>query len=122
MKMLTAILLVLIAYSPIVTAAKWHERHYQEAWCNARPGLIAVEYRLADKTRVDCLFEDYALEVDWGYKWAEAIGQSLYYSIRTNKRPAVLLIVGPYDNRFLKRLNAVAEKHGITVFTMEKRQ
>ncbi len=101
---------------------QWLERDYQDAWCSAQPGLIGIEYRLPDNTRVDCLFQDYAVEVDWDYKWAEAIGQSLFYAMMTGKKPAILLIVGPRGKRYLNRLKFVTQHYGIRVFTVEKRQ
>ena len=51
-----------------------------------------TEYRLWDKTRVDMLTRYEAIEVDWAHKWAEGIGQSLYYAQVTRKRPALLLL------------------------------
>lgn len=121
MKTLIVVFTLLLSVS-VTAAGKWHERNYQEDWCTKRPGLIGIEYRLPDKTRVDCLFEDYALEVDWDYKWAESIGQSLYYAEMTGKKPAVLLILGPKSDRYLKRLIFIADRYGIKVFTVEKRQ
>ncbi|MFH1027609.1 MAG: hypothetical protein V1791_06370 [Pseudomonadota bacterium] len=35
----------------------------------------------------------YAVEVEYAHKWAEAIGQSLYYSRMTGKKPGVVLIM-----------------------------
>ncbi len=64
---------LLIACAPLTAAEKWRERDYQEAWCGAQPDLIAIEYRLPDKTRVDCLLADYALEVDWDSWEAQAV-------------------------------------------------
>lgn len=122
MKIIAFLAIVLSSCAPVAAANKWHERQYQESWCGARPDLISIEYRLPDMTRVDCLFEDYALEVDWDYKWAESIGQSLYYALMTGKKPAVLLILGPKGERYLKRLKFVAHQYGITVFTVEKRK
>jgi len=54
-----------------------------EPW--ARGG--AVEHRLHDGTRVDILTATHAIEADWSHKWAEAVGQSLYYSLITGKKP-----------------------------------
>ena len=54
-------------------------------------GMI-LEYRLSNGARVDCLSPDYAIEVDWTEKWAEAIGQALYYAAETDRKPAVILI------------------------------
>jgi len=79
-----------------------------------------MEYSLFDRTRVDCLTDNYAIEVDFAKKWAEGIGQSLYYSDVTGKSPAVALIVGKQDKRFLKRLKRIAKKYKIKVFVIEK--
>ena len=51
------------------------------------------EYVLPDKKRVDCLTSRYAIETDWGKKWAESIGQSLSYSVATGKQPAIYLLL-----------------------------
>ena len=50
------------------------------------------EYRLDDGTRVDLLFEDKACEIDWSPKWAEGIGQSIYYGLKTERPPLVILL------------------------------
>ena len=79
-----------------------------------------MEYRLFDRTRVDCLTGEYAIEVDFAKKWAEGIGQSLYYAEVTGKKPGVALIVGEKDKRYLKRLNRVASKYNIKVFLIKR--
>jgi hypothetical protein len=50
------------------------------------------EYRLDDGTRVDLLFEDKDCEIDWANKWAEGIGQSIYYGLKTDRPPLVILL------------------------------
>ena len=35
----------------------------------------------------------YAVEFDFAEKWAEAVGQALYYALKTGKKPAVVLIM-----------------------------
>lgn len=83
-------------------------------------GLFAkIEHRLPDGARVDILTTRYAIEVDFEQKWAESIGQSLYYGIKTHRDPAVLLLVTDDQDdgeAYLKRLNAVASVHHIAVF------
>ena len=69
---------------------KKHENYYQEAWCTDRG---VTEYILPDRTRVDCLTDSHAVEFDWAKKWAESIGQSLYYALQTGKRAGVVLIL-----------------------------
>lgn len=81
-----------------------------------------LEYRLRDKTRVDCLTSTYAIEVDFATKWAESIGQSLYYSLETNTRPGVLLITEKKkkDMKYLRRLKRVAKESDIQIWTIDK--
>lgn len=84
------------------------EKKYQKEWCDKFNGLI--EYQLPDKTRVDCLTKNYAVEFDFANKWAESIGQSLYYGLMTNKKPAVVLIIEkPEDFKYYKRIEKVAK-------------
>lgn len=93
------------------------ERDFQTLWCKKEGGI--VEYVLKDRTRVDCLTSSHAVEVDFAPKWAESIGQSLYYATMTGRRPGVLLIMkSEGDKRHLKRLNTVADKTGIKVWTI----
>lgn len=44
-----------------------------------------MEYRLSDNTRVDCMTDTLAVEFDFANKWAECIGQALYYGKQTKK-------------------------------------
>ena len=79
------------------------ESYYVNQWCTSDFGR--KEAVLWDLTRVDCLAKDYAIEFDFAKKWAESIGQSLYYSKMTGKRPAVTLILtSPLDYRYVKRV------------------
>jgi len=64
---------------------------YQEKWCTEHGGQVEVV--LPDRTRCDCLTETHAIEFDFGKKWAEAIGQALYYAIQTGKKPGIVLIL-----------------------------
>lgn len=70
---------------------------------------------LWDKTRCDLFTDSEAIEVDWAPKWAEAIGQSSYYGIVTNKRPAIILLVKDMDKekQFVYRCQTVCVKLGI---------
>jgi len=76
------------------------ERDYQEAWCAGD-----MEVVLKDKTRVDCLVYQYAVEIDWAHKWAECIGQSLHYARMTNRTPGCLLIISkPSDCKHIQKV------------------
>ena len=69
--------LLLIVIFPLLflacshTPKKYHEKHYQTLLCNKLDG--EMEYVLKDRTRVDCLTDEYAIEVDFAKKWAESI-------------------------------------------------
>ncbi|SJZ67492.1 hypothetical protein SAMN02745119_01346 [Trichlorobacter thiogenes] len=115
MKLIPLVFLLLLmagcAHKPL------HEKDYQRWWCEKHAGEL--EYRLPDKTRVDCLTKEYAVEVEYASKWAESIGQALYYGQSTGRKPAVLVIVRDKDDeRFLKRLRTVAKEQGIKVWTV----
>ena len=79
------------------------ESYYVNQWCTSDFGR--KEVILWDMTRVDCLTKDYAIEFDFAKKWAEAVGQSLYYSTMTGKKSAIALILTSLtDYRYLKRI------------------
>lgn len=91
------------------------ERFYQEIFCDKIKGKTEVV--LSDKSRIDCLTDEHAIEVDFAVKFKEAIGQALYYSVMSGKKPAVYLIIEKdSDLKYLKRLKRVAEKYKIEVF------
>ena len=101
----------------IVEAKTLHkEKEYQRAWCTAHHGHDEVV--LVDKTRIDCLTDTHAIEFDFASKWAESIGQALYYAQATNKKAGIVLIVenGQKDEKYIKRLCTVAERYNITVW------
>ena len=85
------------------------ERDHQVPFCEQLQGK--VEHILSDRTRVDCLTATHAIEVDFGHKWAEAIGQSLHYALMTDKLPGIYLILEkPADQRYLQRINQVINR------------
>lgn len=116
-------LVCLITYSAPALAAKrlYSEATYQKAWCEKRGGI--TEYVLSDKARVDCLTPTLAVEFDFANKWAECIGQALYYGRQTNRQAACVLIMerGEKDLKYLKRLRRAAYKKGVNLrtFTMK---
>ena len=92
------------------------ESYYVNQWCTSDFGR--KEAILWDMTRVDCLAKDYAIEFDFAKKWAESIGQSLYYSKMTGKKPAVALILtSPADYRYVKRVERLDK--GIKIFLVK---
>ena len=84
------------------------EKEYQKEWCNTYNGQ--VEYVLDDKTRVDCLTTNYAVEFDFAQKWAEAVGQAYYYAIKTNRKPAVIIIIEKKEDwKYYWRIKKVSD-------------
>ena len=100
------------------TVFAFPEKHYQEKWCAEHGGRAEVV--LADKTRADCITTTHAVEFDFGKKWAEAIGQALYYSLQTGRRAGVVLIlVKPGDRKYWLRLNSTIQHFGLPIDTWE---
>ena len=92
------------------------ESYYVNQWCTDDFGR--KEAILWDMTRVDCLTKDYAIEFDFAKKWAESIGQSLYYSKMTGKKPAVVLILTSLeDYRYVKRIERL--ENNIKIFLIK---
>ena len=112
--MLKLLLLAAIALS-LQAKHKHPESYYQKIFCDKMGGVM--EYPLDDKTRVDCLTKTHAIEIDFASKFYEAIGQSLYYSIKTGKKAGVYLIIeNDSELKYLDRLNAVSQKYGIEIW------
>ncbi len=120
---LLLLILIAVGYFYFVAAPqkKHNEKYYQTQLCNELDGIM--EQSLLDRTRVDCLTDEYAIEVDFAKKWAEGVGQSLYYAEMTEKKPAVGLIArdNDKDKRRMKRLKVLAGKYGITIFKIERK-
>jgi len=105
---------LLLAITTSVTAQP--ESWYVENSC---PGEI--EYRLPDRTRVDCLTDNFAIEYDFTHKWAEAIGQALHYSLMTGKNGGIVLIGSQNDPGYRRAFNIIrAYRLPITLNTLPK--
>lgn len=121
MKYLIPVLVSVIFCLPCYAKRLYPEAQYQKAWCNARGGTI--EYKLSDNARVDCLLPTMAVEFDFANKWAECIGQAIYYGKMTNRQAACVLIMenGEKDLKYLKRLRKAAYRKGVNLrtFTMK---
>lgn len=91
----------------LIGHVKASERDYQNKWCKEKGGI--AEYRLPDRTRVDCLTECMAVEFDFAHKWADGFGQAIWYGMATNRRGALALIVGPNDSHHVERVKKMVE-------------
>ena len=63
MKRLVIVLILLMSVSPAGAKHLYKESVYQQVWCDKHGGV--TEYKLNDKTRVDCLTDKYAVELDF---------------------------------------------------------
>ena len=87
------------------------EKDYRDRHC---AGI--AEYRLPDRSRVDCLTDHHAIEYDFADKWPEAIGQALGYAMMTGQRAGIVLILrSEKDIRHWKKLNAVIRHYGLPI-------
>ena len=118
--------LALLILLPITGLAQKHinkEVVYQLAYSDTLTSIGVsnlTEVRLRDNTRCDIVTDTFAIEVDFADKWAEAIGQSLHYSIMLDKKPAILLILeDPKNSRYLDRLMVTATKYGVKVWVVD---
>ncbi len=70
--------------------------------------LIGGEREVSiDGGRIDLLTDEYAIEIKRAPKWKEAIGQSLWYALNTNKKPAIILILeDQYQYKYFVQLNS----------------
>ncbi len=104
-----SILIIIFIFPSLLLAKREHpEKWYQEKWCEAQKGRVEVV--LPDGTRCDCVTDTHAIEFDFGNNWAEAIGQSAYYSLQTDKKAGIVLILETIkDRKYWIRLNTTIE-------------
>lgn len=90
------------------------EYFYQNIICKLF--FAEKEVILLDKTRVDCLNNDYAIEIDFADKWSESIGQALHYSMKTKKKAGIVLILEKEDDiKYVNKLKKLNEYHGLNI-------
>lgn len=107
---------VILTLLPLAASAKTihPEKDYQTAWCAEAGGV--TEHVVSGGSRVDCLTDEHAVEVDFARKWQEAIGQALYYGEKTARTPGILLIMESEDDkRYLGRLFYTIKKQDIYI-------
>lgn len=106
-----ALVLTVWIMSKAAEAREQTENWYVKEICS---GII--EYRLLDKTRVDCLTETRAWEYDFADKWYEAIGQSLWYAANTGRKAGVMLILEKESQiKYVFRAIKLVEHYGLPI-------
>ena len=112
---------------PLYASQRLHnESQYQSKWCSEVLGV--KEYRLNDKTRVDCLTKTHAIEFDFANKVSITFNTTIfcrfyntsYYSIKTCRKPGIVLIVEKpeKEQKYIERMQQVADKNGIDCWIM----
>lgn len=115
---LAIILLLTLTVSTARAAHIKSEKYFQNKWCQEHDGQ--AEVILPDKTRADCITTTHAIEFDFGKKWAEAIGQALYYSLQTGKRAGIVLILeSSIDRKYFIRVNSTIQHFNLPIDTWE---
>ena len=114
------LLLLILSISSFSSYAIENEAYYSEKFCNEMSGQS--EYVLKDLSRVDCLTDTHAFEVDWadGMKVYEAIGQSLYYSSETGKLPGILLLIRKENSeKHIRKVREVIKAFDLPIELLE---
>jgi len=113
MKMVLALSLCLGWF--LVTSAEdvvKNEVFYSKKFCSELGG--EAEYLLPDRTRIDCLTDKVAYEVEYPHKQYETAGQCMHYAYMTGKAPGAAFIVSrkeffnsdwKYVQRFINYMN-----------------
>jgi hypothetical protein len=115
-------LLFIMLLMPISCFATSYQplEEYQAEWCAKNGGKIDYVYE-NDTSNVACIKDQYAIYTAYASKWKEAVGQALYYSVMTGKKPGVALIVPntAEDTKNFKNLKQVADKYNIRVWEIK---
>lgn len=94
------------------------ESAYRDAWCKGR-----TEVTLHDGSRVDCLTENYAVEVEFANKAFEGLGQAIHYARITGTDPAILMIIEtPGDWKYFNRIRRTAKQRGVKLWHITPQQ
>ncbi len=83
-------------------------------WCSEQSRI--TEVLQSDRTRCDCLTQTHVIEFECGPKWAESLGQSLYYSIQTGKKAEIVLILEkPSEYKYWRRISTVITYNNLKI-------
>lgn len=103
---------------PLSLLAKQYESYYQDLFADKIGGRTEVVAN--DNTRCDILTSEYAIEVDFARKWAEAIGQSLNYGKEFDRKSGILLILEkPSDKKHLNRIHKIINSYELPITVWE---
>lgn len=86
-------------------------KHSEKEIANYIQHLIGGEREVSVTSgRIDLVCGERAFEIEWANKWKEAIGQSLWYALQTNKKAGIILILrNRKDYKYLIQLNTTIQ-------------
>lgn len=95
-----------------------YEKDYQRYGCELVQGEI--EHVLPDRSRVDCLTNQSAIEYDFVKKHYECYTQALYYAVMTGRNPVCMIIVKEEDSsesvdKVVRKFEAINNYFGLEV-------
>jgi hypothetical protein len=92
------------------------ERYYADLGCSQLGGAREV---YIEGGRIDCVTSLEAIEFEFPEKWAESIGQALYYSYITKRSPSIVYIIETeIDKKYLTKILPLLFKYGIKMYTI----
>ena len=98
MHKLLVVCLLVIGLWPVASQAR-DEYFWQQRYCES----VELEKHLPSGGYVDCVSDEFAIEVEWADNWAEGVGQAFYYAAATNRKPGIILLCesseGPVEDR-----------------------
>jgi len=115
-------LLTILLLSSFLQAKHIHNEKYYQRYANEAFFGGSIEEKIKG-ARIDIVTDDFAIEVDFARKQYEAIGQSLYYSMISKKRPAIILITENHrrDLKHILRCKTVCKKYDIKLWIINKK-
>lgn len=92
------------------------ESDYVQHWCEQQGGVIQPKTTTGDQYRADCATATHIIEVDFAWKFWEALGQILNYGYLYGKEMGIVLILKTQkDDRHLIQLKAVIRHHNLLI-------
>lgn len=79
---------VLLGTLPLLSPAIAQTWNYQDRYCAGMRQEQSVSYG----GRVDCIDDEWVIETEWADDWYQAVGQILYYSEVTQRRPGIIIL------------------------------
>ena len=113
------LLIVSISTIPVIHLIKLpNEKFYEHL---AAVKLFGIEQvKLKNNEICDILTDTFSIEVDFVTKWYESIGQCESYSIQSQKKPGIVLIIkNVKDYRILNNAIEVCKKLNINLWIIE---